>query len=68
MARQQSENKSAKMLYRPVGLASSILGGVLASVIFKQLWSRIAPGDHPSPPKALESQYSLKQVLIAATV
>lgn len=68
MPKQQSGSKSAKILYRPVGMASSIVGGVLASVIFKQLWSRIAPGDHPNPPKALETEYPLKQVLIAATL
>jgi hypothetical protein len=30
---------SAKILYRPVGLVSSIIGGLLAGVIFKQMRS-----------------------------
>ena len=41
--------KTAKIVYRPVGLASSILGGVVAGMVFKQVWKRIedeedAPG------------------------
>jgi hypothetical protein len=31
---------SAKILYRPVGLLSSVVGGVLAGIIFKQVWQR----------------------------
>jgi hypothetical protein len=41
-----SSNKpstSAKILYRPVGLINSIIGGLLAGIIFKQVWKRAAP-------------------------
>ncbi|MDT5281372.1 MAG: hypothetical protein QOJ20_2567, partial [Mycobacterium sp.] len=31
---------SAKILYRPVGLVSSVIGGLLAGIIFKQVWRR----------------------------
>lgn len=68
MVREQKTSTSAKILYRPVGMVSSILGGILASVLFKQLWQRAAPGDQPDPPKALESEYPLKQILIAAVI
>lgn len=66
MAKQSSA--SAKMLYRPVGLLGSVLGGVLASAIFKQVWKQAAPGDKPDPPGPLETEYPLRQILIAAAV
>ena len=59
---------SAKILYRPVGLLSSVLGGLLAGVIFKQVWRRASPGDKSDPPTALETEYPLRESLIAAAV
>lgn len=59
---------SAKILYRPVGLASSLLGGLVAGVIFKQVWQRLAPGPKADPPGPLETEYPLRQILVAAAV
>lgn len=59
---------SAKILYRPVGLLSSLLGGLVAGVIFKQVWRRATPGDQADPPGALESEYPLKEILLAAAI
>jgi hypothetical protein len=59
---------SAKILYRPVGLVSSLLGGLLAGVIFKQVWRRAAPGEQSDPPGALETEYPLKEILLAAAI
>jgi hypothetical protein len=61
---------SAKVLYRPVGLVSSILGGLIASLIFKQVWKRVSPSsdgrsDAPGP---LESEYPFKEILVAAVL
>ncbi|MFC5063167.1 DUF4235 domain-containing protein [Actinomycetospora atypica] len=56
----------AKILYRPVGLASSILGGLLANAIFRRVWQRAAPGEAPDPPRALDSGSSLRTILLAA--
>ncbi|GAA2083788.1 DUF4235 domain-containing protein [Aeromicrobium halocynthiae] len=60
---------SAKLLYRPVGLVSSIVGGLIASMIFKQIWKRVSPSvdaDHADPPGPLESEYPMKEILLAA--
>lgn len=59
---------SAKILYRPVGLLSSIMGGLLAGVIFKQVWRRATPGEKSDAPKALETDYPLREILLAAAV
>ena len=68
MAKERQASKSAKILYRPIGLVSSIVGGLLASMVFKQVWQRAAPGDQPDPPKPLETEYPVKEILIAATI
>ncbi len=67
-AKEQPASTSAKLLYRPVGLVSSLLGGLLANQIFKQVWQRAAPGDKPDPPGALQTEYPLRQILIAAAL
>lgn len=66
MSKQSST--SAKMLYRPFGLAGSILGGLVAGAIFKQVWKQAAPGPKSDPPGPLETEYPLRQILIAAAV
>ena len=68
MRREQPTSKSAKLLYRPVGLTSSIIGGIVAGQVFKQVWKRATPGDQADAPKPLESEYSLKQVVAAAAL
>ncbi len=65
---ERKASKSAMILYRPVGLLSGVLGGLIASAVFKQVWQRAAPGDKPDPPGALESEYPLRQILTAAVV
>lgn len=63
---EQPGSKSAKLLYRPVGLVGGLVAGAVAGVIFKQVWKRAAPGDQSDSPKALESEYSVKEILVAA--
>ncbi|OZM70369.1 hypothetical protein CFN78_25975 [Amycolatopsis antarctica] len=67
-AEKKPASTSAKILYRPIGLVSSTIGGLVASVVFKKIWQRADPGDHPDPPGALETEYPLKKILIAAVV
>jgi hypothetical protein len=57
---------SAKILYRPVGLISSIAGGLVASLVFKQIWKRVSAGDQDDPPGPLQSEYPFKEILLAA--
>jgi hypothetical protein len=59
---------SAKILYRPVGIVSSIVGGLLASLIFKQVWKRVSAGEDGDPPGPLQSEYSFKEILVAAII
>jgi hypothetical protein len=55
-----------KTLYKPLGLLVSVLGGILAGSIFKQIWKRVS--DEEDSPKALESEYGWKEILPAAAV
>ncbi|MEZ0580313.1 DUF4235 domain-containing protein [Nocardioides sp. MH1] len=66
MPAEQPASKPAKILYLPVGLTSSIIGGVVAGQLFKQVWKRASPTNSPDAPKALESEYSWPQILAAA--
>jgi hypothetical protein len=68
MRTERQGSKSAKILYRPWGMVGSLVGGIVAGQIFQQMWKRLAPGDQEDPPKPLESEYRLRQVLIAALV
>jgi len=54
----------AKLIYRPFGLVFSVLGGLLAGAIFKQLWKLVS--NEGEPPKAREREYGWKEVLPAA--
>lgn len=59
-------NKGAKLAYRPVGMLASLAAGSLAGAIFKQIWKRVA--DEDDAPGALQSEYSLGKILLAATI
>jgi len=65
---EQQSSKSAKILYRPIGLVSSLVAGVIAGSVFKQVWKHATPGDNEDAPKALESEYGIRQILIASAV
>jgi hypothetical protein len=58
--------KVAKLAYRPVGLVGSVLAAAAASAIFKQIWRRVS--DEEDAPDALQSEYSLRQILLAAAI
>jgi hypothetical protein len=61
MTKQQSNaSTGAKILYRPIGLISSIIAGLAAGAIFKAVWHKTVADGEGDPPRALESEYSLK--------
>ena len=68
MMTEKPSSTTAKILYRPMGLAGSMVGGLLAGAIFKQVWKRLRPGDKPDPPTPLETEYPLKEILLAAAI
>ena len=68
MPAEKQSSTSAKILYRPVGMIGSIVAGIIAGQVFKQTWKHAAPGDQEDAPRALESEYTLREVLIAAAV
>jgi hypothetical protein len=53
-----------KALYKPLGLGFSILGGIVAGAVFRQVWMRLS--GEPDPPNATDSNYSWREVLVAA--
>jgi hypothetical protein len=55
-----------KILYKPISIAVSVLGGVLAGAIFKRVW-RAAAGEDEAP-KATDAQRGWREVLLAATL
>lgn len=56
----------AKIAYRPIGLVGSVLAGAAAGAVVKQVWRRVA--DEDDTPGALESEYSLRSVLLGAAL
>ncbi len=57
---------AAKLAYRPVGILASVAAGAIASAVFKQIWKRVA--DAEDAPQALESEYPMRQVVLAAAL
>jgi predicted metal-dependent enzyme (double-stranded beta helix superfamily) len=53
-----------KLLYKPVSLLVSVLGGVLAGAIFKRIWKVAAREDEA--PQATDAQRGWREVLLAA--
>ncbi len=66
--REQPTSTSAKILYRPVGLASSVLAGVIAGRLFDLAWKRVSAGEDADPPGALQTEYPLPEILLATAL
>jgi hypothetical protein len=54
----------AKLIYKPLGIGVSVLGGIVAGAVFKQVWKLVA-GEEEAP-KAKESEYGWREILPAA--
>jgi len=55
-----------KMMYKPLSLAFSVAGGVLAGAVFKQVWKLIS--DEDEAPHATSKDYGWGEVLAAAAL
>ena len=55
-----------KLLYKPVGMAVSVLGGLIAGMIFKRVW-KVTAGEDEAP-KATDEQRGWREVLLAAAL
>jgi hypothetical protein len=55
-----------KLLYKPLAMVVSALGGIAASVAFQQIWKRVAGEDDVS--SATDRHHSWREVIIAAAV
>ena len=55
-----------KMLYKPLSLAAGVAGGILAGMLFKQVWKAVA-GEEDAP-EATSPEYSWGEVLTAAAI
>jgi Protein of unknown function (DUF4235) len=56
----------AKLLYKPLGLFFSVLGGMIAGAIFKRVWSSFAR--EQDPPEATDATKTWPEVVAAATL
>ena len=56
----------AKIIYRPLGLLVSVLGGVLAGAAFKQTWKLLAHEEEP--PRVGDRHRTWREVLPAAAL
>jgi Protein of unknown function (DUF4235) len=56
----------AKLLYKPIGLLVSVLGGVLASTLFNKVW-KLAAGEQEAP-KATDADRRWPEILAAAAL
>ena len=55
-----------KLLYKPVAMLVSVLGGIIAGAIFKRVWKVTARED--DAPKATDAQRGWREILLAAAL
>lgn len=55
-----------KVLYKPLSLSTSVLGGLLAGMVFNRVWRAIAKEDEA--PEATALDHSTREVLLAAVL
>jgi hypothetical protein len=68
MRAEEPASTSAKVLYRPIGMVGSVISGLVAGQVFTQVWKRMSRGEGADTPKALESEYRFREVLVAAAI
>jgi Protein of unknown function (DUF4235) len=58
---------SSKLMYKPLSLATSVLGGVLAGLVFRKIWSQVGD-DSDKAPEPKDLSRDVREVLIAAAL
>lgn len=53
-----------RILYKPLGLLISVLGGIVAGAIFKRAWGTVAQEE--DPPEATDRRRGWGEVVVAA--
>jgi len=54
----------ARLIYKPFGLIVSVLGGIVAGMIFKRVWSTV--GQEDEAPKATDEAKGWGEIVVAA--
>jgi Protein of unknown function (DUF4235) len=55
-----------RILYKPLGLLAGVVGGLVASAVFKQVWKHLSGEDEA--PQATDPDHSWREVLVAAAI
>ena len=58
---------ASKTLYKPLSVATSVAGGLIAGKIFTEIWQRISPDDR-EPPEPEDLNRSIRELMFAAAV
>lgn len=66
MSKKSKSSTSAKILFSPVSILSGVVSSVLAGIVFKRVGKMLSSGKSDDKPEALNSEFRLRDVLIAA--
>jgi hypothetical protein len=58
--------KASKIAYKPVGMALGAVGGLLATAVFRQVWTSLGHDDEA--PAATDPDRTWREVLLAAAL
>ena len=56
-----------KAIYKPLSIATSVAGGLIAGKIFTEVWQRINPDDQ-EPPEPDDLNRSTREAFVAAAI
>ncbi|GAB4082953.1 DUF4235 domain-containing protein [Modestobacter muralis] len=59
-------SKTAKAVYRPIGLIGSLVASSIAATLFQVVWKKVTRRD--DAPTAMQSEYRLREILLASAV
>ncbi len=58
---------ASKAIYKPLSIATSVAGGLIAGKIFTEIWQRLNPSDE-EPPEPQDLSRSTREAFLAAAV